>query len=456
MIRLLSVGSAVAFLWAQSWSDVAGGVDNSAEVLYPWQGALYVGGRFQYVQGTALQAQGIARFVAGQGWQRVGPGQGAGGTGHIHVMTEWNGKLIVGGEFSGIGNSSAQNLAAYDPTTNTWSAVGGGVSGPVYALAVYDDELLVGGNFTQVNMAGTPQTIFSFARWTGSQWLAPDPNNPSQLLVGGVPRAFVPFQNKLYVAGNFVAGYYNDVNLAYLAIWDKSAQQLRPAYAPGQGPNNNIWAAVVWNNKLYLGGDFTLFGNAAGKLVAFDGTSAQSVPGAPTSGRIQSLLAVGNDLYVAGSFTSLGNGTTVNRVAKLSSTGTWSTLGSGLGATIVTSLAWYNNTLFAGGNFTQDGSGSVNLSRIASFGGVSGLESGPKATFMLFRDAEGNYQLRATGPVSEYRVRLLDVSGRTLWEKPIEPTAQGTYPIPLPSPGLYLLRVWSPSGEVQSFRLSSP
>lgn len=447
----------LGLVWAQSWSDVAGGVDNPVDVLYPWQGALYVGGRFQYVQGTALQAQGIARYVVGQGWQRVGPGQGAGGTGHIYAMTEWQGKLVVGGEFSGIGGSSAQNLAAYDPISNTWSAVGGGVNGPVYALAVHDGELLVGGGFTQVNMATSPQSIAFFARWTGSQWLAPDPSNPSQLLFGGVPRAFVLFQNKLYVAGSFIGAYGNNTDYAYLAIWDKAMQQLQPAYASGQGPNNNIWAAVVWNNKLYLGGDFTAFGNASGRLVAFDGNTVQSVPVAPTSGSVRALLPVGNDLYVAGTFTTLASGTTVNRVAKLNTSSSWSALGSGLGSTIVTSLAWYNNTLFAGGNFTQDGSGAVNLSRIASFGSpTAALAVGPSANFSLLRDVEGHYELRATGRIEGYSLRLLDAAGRTVWEEPLRASPPATYSIWLPSSGLYFLQVWSAGGYVQSFRLAAP
>ncbi|MCX7605879.1 MAG: hypothetical protein N2170_01265 [Bacteroidia bacterium] len=443
-----------ALLWivssttlAQTWQNVAGGVDGTVEVLYSWQGALYVGGRFQYAGGTALQTNGIARYLGAQGWQRVGPGQGAGGTGHVYAITEYQGKLIVGGEFSGIGNSSAQNLAAYDPVSNTWSAVGGGVSGPVYALAVYQGELLVGGGFTQVG--NPPQPIAFFARWNGSQWLAPDPNNTSQLLMGGVPRAFIVFQNKLYVAGSFVAAYYNETDKAYLAIWNKSLQRLEAAYPAGQGPNNNIWAAVVWNNKLYLGGDFTTFGTASGKLVAFDGIQAQSVPGAPTSGSVRALLATGTDLYVAGSFSALGNGMTVNRIAKLSSSGSWSSFGNGLGPTVVNALAWHVNTLYAGGNFTQDGSGGVSLARIAVFSSSSSLPLSEKeAPLRLLSTSPGEYSVLALAPITDGRIRIVDLSGRIYWEESIQLAPGHRYPIPLPSErGTYLIHLYDKEGQ---------
>lgn len=447
-----------SWLLGQTWYDVNGGTDGPIDVLYAWQGALYVGGRFQNIGGNALQAQGIARFVAGQGWQRVGPGLGAGGTGAIYAMTEYQGKLIVGGEFAGIGNSSAQNLAAYDPITNTWSAVGGGVSGPVYALAAYDGELLVGGGFTQVG--NPPQSIAFFARWNGSQWLAPDPSNTSQLLMGGVPRAFVSFQNKLYVAGSFVAGYYNNTDFAYLAIWNKTQQRLDPAYPSGQGPNNNIWCATVWNGKLYIGGDFTVAGSASGKLVTFDGNQFQSIPGAPSGGSVRALLPVGSDLYVAGNFTSLGNGTVVNRVAKLSSTGSWSALGNGLGPTIVSSLAWYNNTLYAGGNFSQDGGGSINLGYIAAYGTSAPAalhDEGTKMPVQIAVLAEGTYALVAQEPLIDTRLKLWNAVGQLLYESILSLYPGERYLLPLPpTGGLYFVEIQGSRGERYNFRVGIP
>ncbi|GIV24808.1 MAG: hypothetical protein KatS3mg026_0500 [Bacteroidia bacterium] len=451
-LRVLWVG--LACLWAQRWESVAGGTDRQVEVLYPWQGALYVGGRFTTVGGAGgLQAQGIARYTS-SGWQTVG-GIGAGGNGQIYAMVEYGGKLIVGGDFSGIGTSSAQNLAAYDPATGTWSAVGGGVNGPVRALAVYDGELLVGGDFTQVNVAGASPLYYAFfARWNGSQWLAPDPSNPSYLLTGGSPRAFIVFQNKLYLVGNFTAAYYNETDKAYIAIWDKAQQKILPAYAPGQGPDNNIWCAALWQGSLYLGGDLTTFGSATGKVVRFDGSRAYSVTGAPTSGSVRALLATPTDLYVAGSFTQAG-GQTVNRVAKLSSTGTWSALDRGLGPTIVNTLAWYNGTLYAGGGFTTDGAGNA-LPYIARFAsGVSALPHLVEGAIRLSQVGPGAYLLSVESPLHLTRLQLFNAMGQVVYESEGLRGPGASLALPVLSPGVYGLRAQTEEGQLFFLRFAA-
>lgn len=352
-------------------------------------------------------------------------------------MTVYQGKLIVGGSFTSIGGVPARYIAAYDPVSNTWTEVGGGVSDEVYALGVYDGELLVGGRFMFVGPSNNQQPIGIFARWNGTQWLAPDPSQGNTLLSGGVPRAFVEFQGKLYVAGSFISAY-NNQGYAYLCIWNKALQRLETAYPSGQGPNNNIWDAVVWNNALYIGGDFTSFGSATGKLVRFTGTAASTIPGAPTTGSVRKLLPRSSDLYISGSFTSAGN-QTVNRVARLSTSGTWSSVGNGLGATIVSALAWYGNTLCAGGNFTTDGNGQGTLNNLASYGGItthlSGVDAAP---VRLIRLPEG-YILSVEEGESPLHVRLMDMAGRAVYEEYI-PSGESR-PIYLPAHGLYILEL---------------
>ncbi len=372
-MRLLGIALGLGVSIAQSWQNVGGGTNFPVHALLSWGGHLYVGGRFTAVDGTALQAQGIARWT-GSGWQAIA-NPGAGGNGKINVMTVYQGKLIVGGDFTGIGGSSANNLAAYDPNTNTWSSIGGGVNGEVQALYVYDGELLVGGTFTRVGLAPNDQPIAFFARWDGTNWKAPDPTSPSYLLVGGNPLAFAEYNGKLYVAGNFIAAYYNQSDKAYLAIWDKATQTLQPAYPAGQAPDNNVWALAVWNNKLYIGGQFqTIGGVTSPRLAALNGTTYEAVPGSPASGEVRVLLPKASDLYVAGNFTSAG-GQTVNRIARFSLNGTWSALGPGIGSLIVNALALHNGYLYAGGNFTQDGAGNA-LAYLAVFSTSLSLSNG--------------------------------------------------------------------------------
>jgi len=436
---------------AQSWQNVGGGTNFPVNALLSWGGHLYVGGSFTSVDGSALQAQGIARWT-GSGWQAIA-NPGAGGNGKVNVMTVYQGKLIVGGDFTGIGGTSANNLAAYDPTTNTWSSVGGGVNGEVQALYVYDGELLVGGTFTRVGAPPNDQPIAFFARWDGTTWKAPDPNYPSYLLMGGNPLAFAEYNGKLYVGGNFIAAYYNQTDKAYLAIWDKATQTLLPACAPGQAPDNNVWALAVWNNKLYIGGQFqTIGGVSSPRLAALSGTTYQAVSGSPSSGRVQALLPTPSDLYVAGNFTSAG-GQTVNRIAKLSLNGTWSALGPGIGPTIVNALAIHNGKLYAGGNFTQDGAGNP-LSYIAIFTGTLELPHPTDKPPLSVHYASPRLILTATQNF-QGTLTLFSPLGETLLSMPLSLSPQTAEVLDLSKwpAGLYWLSITSGSTPVLSMKI---
>jgi len=75
-------------------------------------------------------------------------------------------EVFVGGSFTSAGGVRANNVARFNPQTNTWSSLGtgsqNGVSfGSVYALAVVGNEVFVGGNFT---LAGGIASTF-IARW---------------------------------------------------------------------------------------------------------------------------------------------------------------------------------------------------------------------------------------------------------------------------------------------------
>jgi len=129
--------------------------------------------------------------------------------------------------------------------------------------------------------------------------------------------------------------------------------------------------ATSWNN---IGGEFrTIGGVISPRLAALNGTTYQAVSGSPTSGRIGVLLPTTNGLYVGGNFTSVG-GQTVNRVALLSANETWSALGAGIGPWTVKALSLHNGSLYAGGNFTQDGAGQP-LNHMAVWSDPAALQS---------------------------------------------------------------------------------
>ncbi len=163
---------------------------NAARV---WNDALYVGGLFRYAGADSLDVQSIASWD-GTSWSDVALGV----TGVVEGMSEYNGNLIVYGEFEGAGIASARNVAQYDGTE--WSVFGtgtlNGVNGPVYSATVWGDKLIVGGAFTST---GAGRVVFNVAMW--------DPTVPAWLPMGrgfaGDVLAVTTYQDQVYAAGLF-------------------------------------------------------------------------------------------------------------------------------------------------------------------------------------------------------------------------------------------------------------
>ena len=85
-------------------------------------------------------------------WQELGGGLQNGTNGNVYAITAFNGKIIYGGLFTRAGSITVSNIAAYDPSANTWSALGTGLNGEVKSLTVSGSDLIVGGFFTQAGI----------------------------------------------------------------------------------------------------------------------------------------------------------------------------------------------------------------------------------------------------------------------------------------------------------------
>jgi hypothetical protein len=64
----------------------------------------------------------------------------------IRIIIADGNTLYVGGDFTTIGNISANNVAKWDGSS--WSALGSGVNGNVRALTILNGEIYAGGTFT--------------------------------------------------------------------------------------------------------------------------------------------------------------------------------------------------------------------------------------------------------------------------------------------------------------------
>ncbi len=130
-----------------------------------------------YVSGNTLSSAGgvsanyIARWnTSTETWAPLGDGLD-----HFArtLTVDDSGLLYAGGFFETAGGQPAYGVAVWDPNTEQWSALGDGITNSdgsivtIWALALTDDgDLLVGGEF---DTAGTTP-VNSLARWDGSQW----------------------------------------------------------------------------------------------------------------------------------------------------------------------------------------------------------------------------------------------------------------------------------------------
>lgn len=144
------------------WSGFGTGANDTVRSL-AITSFLFAGGDFTSMDG--VPANRIARWNR-VNWFAMGAGvvEGTGGT--VNAMLVYTGKLIVGGLFDHADNGQAENIAAWDLFSTSWSPLGSGlVAGTApetRALAVYHGSLYAGGNF---QMAGG-NTSLNIARWT--------------------------------------------------------------------------------------------------------------------------------------------------------------------------------------------------------------------------------------------------------------------------------------------------
>ncbi|SYZ74619.1 exported hypothetical protein [Candidatus Zixiibacteriota bacterium] len=75
----------------------------------------------------------------------ISPGS-QGLNGQVLAMIVFDGKLIVGGDFTAVGEIAANHIASWDGAN--WSPLGSGTNAYVTALTVYNNKLVAGGVFT--------------------------------------------------------------------------------------------------------------------------------------------------------------------------------------------------------------------------------------------------------------------------------------------------------------------
>ncbi len=284
-------------------------------------------------------------------WVTFGPMCGVGGPISAAVAWDPDGagplpeRLVVGGDFATAGSVPARNIAAWDPATGAWSALGSGCNRSVWALAALPNGRLVASGMF-FDAGGVP--AHRIAQWDGVAWSPLGSGTTS-----GYPRALAVMPNGDLIAG----GAFSDmggVPANGVARWNGSSWA-----AIGSGPTlSSVMAlAVLPNGDLIAGGMGP--GTGFDNLARWNGTT-WSTFGIATGGSasVQALAVASNgDLIVGGSFASIG-GVSANNVARWDGAN-WAALGSGTAGVRALCALPNGDVVVAGGVQVTRWNGSV-------------------------------------------------------------------------------------------------
>lgn len=324
LIGSLVVRNVAAWNGSQ-WISI-GGVDGSSTIttalaMTEFQGRLIVGGEFAnagpaFADGSPVATQSIASFD-GFSWGQVGAGHGT--DEEVYKLLRWRGGIVATGRFYNAGMSVSTQVAFFDGFQ--WRKIGT-FNGNVLDAVEWNGDLVVTGGFTQVGNVGAT----SIARFDGTQWYP---------IGGGAGGSCVAvYQGQLYAGSTGSPKRWTGTGWVTFGT-------------PLFGQMNVMH---VHGTRLYIGGIINSpFG--IGNIVSWDGTTTTGL-GTGVNQTVESIASHGADLVVGGWFTTAG-GAPASRIARWNGT-SWSAFGSGLPGT-VHALASDGTTLYVGGDFSTTG-----------------------------------------------------------------------------------------------------
>jgi len=235
-----------------------------------------------------------------------------------------NQALYIGGSFSEIGGVLSPNIVKLVNQT-TWLSLSTSCDGDVLSIVRAGNlGIVVGGNFTQLNLIKS-----------GGLALLNDIGEWQSLgFIDGSVQAMVVYNNQLFVGGDFtnVAGIFTNG----FAVYDLNNKTW---VSYGQVCGGGVTELAVLDNLLYLAGTFTSYtstklcpGVQGEKLAEFNLTSytftkSLRLNNETINGDVTALVAQSGILVVCGYFTSVGTLSSVDRFAVYTPYQGWSSFG---------------------------------------------------------------------------------------------------------------------------------
>jgi hypothetical protein len=247
-------------------------------------------------------------------------------------------------EFTEIGGIQARKIARYDGSV--WSPLGCGLEdGSIFEMIEYKGELYVTGQFTEIGCISAN----NIARWNCEMNIWDDVEGG--LTGGSNPFGFTltVYNDELYVGGQFEKA--GDVNATNIAKWNGTEWS-----AVGNITGGAVRELVVYNQNLIAGGAFnTINGTGIARIASYNGSN-WSVLGAvnelelKSTGIVRHMAVYKDVLYISGDFSS--NNETVSELI------TWNGIGFddfgrafSLYQNVIRELAVIDGILYIGGTF---------------------------------------------------------------------------------------------------------
>ncbi|MBE2217286.1 MAG: T9SS type A sorting domain-containing protein [Ignavibacteria bacterium] len=168
--------------------------DNTVYTLTTFNSELIIGGEFTSI-GNLPNANRIARYNASGTYTALGTGID---NNRVLALTTYQNQLYAGGTFTTIGGVPVNNLARW--TGSNWNSVISGTNGAVRCFGLQGSNLIIGGSFTGIGN--------SIASWNGTTFSA-----LGNGLTGGTPsvNSVNVWSNALVASGSFTTAGMTDV-----------------------------------------------------------------------------------------------------------------------------------------------------------------------------------------------------------------------------------------------------
>ncbi len=325
-------------------------------------GKIYFSGGFLSVNGNTDMKNFVRYNTAGNVWEQVEGIDYTQDNFFRCMVTDENGDIYIGGDFSNINGVKCNKVAKFEVATGTWKSLldktffeetqmRGPNSGGVYAIEKLGNYIYIGG-YT-FNSSNSEYLYIRRYDIINKKWEA---------VAGGVDYKISAFAKdnlgNLYAAGAFTSA--GGVAVNNIAKFNGTSWQ-----ALGEGTNAAVYALEWANGKLYVAGDFShVDGNIRSQGIAvWNGTNWESmdkgIDNSEISYSVQD-VAVDSDgkVYIGGYFDMrFYDDQKINHVAVYDGTH-WTPLGTGLGTSSTQGI----NAVFAdgknvyfGGMFSKDG-----------------------------------------------------------------------------------------------------